>query len=140
MDTGEFHRDGTDKNGDPRKSVFEHMEVDSFLIERFALSGGESGEEIKEHTEDGKKHHTFVIDFGGILYALNSLDDKVDGTHNKESGDHKAANYRVFFALFSFKKVGDAGGDGVGKTVERIGGDGGGIGNEAAGKFDARKN
>ena len=54
------------------------MEIDSFLIERFAFSGGESGKQIEEDTEDGKEHHAFIINFGGVLNALNSFDNKMN--------------------------------------------------------------
>ena len=115
------------------------MEIDSFLIERFAFHSGESGEEIKEYAENGKEHHAFVADFGGLLDSFDGFNDKMDGADYKKTGDDKTPDDGIFFAFFAFEEVGDAGGDGVGKTMEGIGGDGSRISNKATDKLDNRK-
>ena len=115
------------------------MEIDSFLVERLAFHGDKSSEEIKEHAEDGKEHHAFVIDFGGILNSLDGLNDEMDRADHEKTRDDKATNDRVFLAFFVFKEIGDAGGNGVGKTVQRIRGNGSRISKKTADKFDNGK-
>ena len=53
--------------------------------------------------------------------------------------DDKAADERIFLGFFALKKVGDASRNGVGKAVEGIRGDGGGISKQATDEFDNRK-
>ncbi len=93
------------------------MEIDGFLIERLTFHSGKSGEEIKEYAEDGKEHHTFVINFGGVLNSLDSLNDEMNRANHEKTRDDKATNDRIFLAFFAFKKVSDTGGNGVGKRV-----------------------
>ncbi len=44
VDAGELHDDGANEDGEPRESIFEHVEIDGFLIKTFAFHSGEGGE------------------------------------------------------------------------------------------------
>ena len=75
MDAGELHNDGANEDGEPRESIFEHVEIDGFLIKTFAFHSGEGGQKVKNHTEHGKEHHAVIANLGRFLNALDGLDN-----------------------------------------------------------------
>lgn len=149
-EAGEAHDDCADEDDDPAEDVFEHVEINGFLVKGVAAVGEVGGEKVDDDADDGEENHVVVVNVGGLEEALDGVSDDEDGADDEDGGGEESAEEGITaiavgvvfvggLETFAFEEVGEADAEGVAEIVDGVGGDGDAVCPEAAEEFVNRK-